>query len=236
VSDFERKRLARAFKVQTVDEARSFSGHGSVFDDPHPTSSWALPSDWQDIVKQGAFKRALAEGKKSGAPPAMLFQHDQDNVIGRYTTVAEDGDGLLLEGKVAQSAKTPAGGDIYELLAMGALTGLSIGFKPTKFKLDEKARTREILEVDLYEVSIVTIPGQSIARVADVKAMRASPVELKRHLEESLREAGLSRSEAKALIASGFKALDLRDADQVDLSSLSAAVTSLIPQIRRSTA
>lgn len=235
MSDFERKRLAKAFKVQTVDETRSFSGHGSVFDDPHPTSSWALPSDWQDVMKPGAFRKTLADHKKLGTQPAMLFQHDCDNVIGAYSTVVEDADGLLVEGKIAQSAHTPAGGDIYELMAMGGLGGLSIGFMPTKVKMDEKARTREILEVSLHELSVVTMPGQASARVADVKALRSNPAELKRHLEDALRDAGLSRTEAKAFLADGFRALDLRDADQVDLQAvLSAAVTSLIPQIPRS--
>jgi hypothetical protein len=215
VSDFERKRLAKAFKVQTVDEQRSFSGHGSVFDDPHPTSSWALPMDWQDVMKPGAFRRTLADHKKLGTSPALLFQHDTDNPIGAYANVAEDGDGLLLEGKIAQSAKTPAGADIYELMAMGGLNGLSIGFRAVKSKLDEKAKTREILEVELWEVSVVTIPGQSSARVADVKALREDPTQLKRHLESSLRDAGLSRTEAKAVLARGFPGLGMYDPTEV---------------------
>lgn len=229
MSDIERKRLAKAFRVQTVDEIRSFSGHGSVFDDPHPTSSWALPMDWTDVVKPGAFKRTLADHKKLGTLPAMFYQHDPDNLIGAYSSVIEDGDGLQLEGKVAQSAKTPAGADIYELLSMGALTGLSIGFRPIKVRLDEKTKTREIQEAELHEVSLVTIPGQGSARVEDVKALRDDPSKLKRHLEEALRDAGLSRTEAKAFLADGFKALDLRDADPEALkSALSEAVTQTI--------
>lgn len=210
MSDLEIKRLAKPFRVQTTDAARSFAGHGSVFDDPHPTSSWALSMDWVDVVKPGAFKKTLAEHKKRGTVPAMLFQHDWDNVIGAYSEVSEDDDGLNLSGKLAQSAKTPAGADLYELVSMGALTGLSIGFRPVKVKLDEKAKTRELLEVDLHEVSIVTIPGNANARIQDVKS--ADPARVKRRIEDALRDAGLSRQEAKALIADGFKGLSLRDA------------------------
>lgn len=224
MSDFERKRLARAFKVQTVDEQRSFSGHGSVFDDPHPTSAWALPMDWQDVMKPGAFKKTMAEHKKLGTLPAMFYQHDWDNLIGAYSKIEEDADGLLLEGKVAQSARTPAGGDVYELMTMGALTGLSIGFRAVKVKLDEKMKCREIMEVDLQEVSLVTIPGNGSARISDVKSLKDDPSKMKRHLEETLRDAGLSRTEAKAFLADGFKALSLRDAGDEELLHLAALV------------
>lgn len=215
MSAIERRRLSKPFKAQTsADETRSFSGHGSVFDDPHPTSSWRLPPDWQDVTKPGAFRKTLAEHRKAGTMPAMLYNHDMDNPIGCYSEMAEDGDGLVLTGKVAESAKTPAGADIYELMSMGALTGLSIGFMVTKCKEDAKSKTREISEVELLETSVVTIPLQSSARVADVRS--ADPAILKRQIEAALRDAGLSRSEAKAFIASGFGALALRDAAAAD--------------------
>ncbi len=172
------------------------------------TSSWSLPMDYMDVVRPGAFKKTLAEHKRRGTMPAMLFNHDMDNLVGCYTRVEEDGDGLLLEGKIAASAKTPAGADVYELMSMGALSGMSIGFRCTKMKLDEKAKTREILEVELPETSIVTIPAQSSARVTDVKSALTI-----RHLEDALRDAGLSRAEAKALLSGGMKSVSsLRDA------------------------
>lgn len=222
MSDIERKRLARPFKVSTTeDKARTFQGHGSVFDDPHPTSSWALPSDYQDIVRPGAFKKTLAQFKKAGTQPAMCFNHDWGHLVGVYTSVAEDGDGLALEGKIAESARQPTGEDLYELCSMGALTGLSIGFAPVKTRIDDKAKTREILEVDLIEISLATIPGQDSARISDVKS--ADPARLKRQIEEALRDVGLSRTEAKAFIADGFKALALRDAAADDEEAKTAS-------------
>lgn len=210
--DIERKRLAKPFKVSaTEDKARTFQGHGSVFDDPHPTSSWALPSDYMDVMRPGAFKKALANFKKAGTMPAMFFNHDWDHVVGAYTSVSEDEDGLAVEGKIATSARQPTGEDLYELVSMGALSGLSIGFATVKSKVDEKAKTREILEVDLFEISFATIPGQGSARITDVKS--ADPAQIKRQIEEALRDVGLSRNQAKAFIADGFKALALRDAE-----------------------
>lgn len=221
MNDLEIKRLGKPFRLQAaVDEKRSFSGHASVFDDPHPTSSWALPSDWMDIVRPGAFKKALAEHKKAGTLPAMFFNHDWDHLVGAYSSVSEDEDGLGLEGKIASSAKQDTGEDLYELMSMGALSGMSIGFAPVRWKLDEKTRTRELLEVTLPEISLATIPGQSKARISDVKS--ADPAQIKRRIEEALRDAGLSRTEAKAFIAQGFGALALRDAAATDEAKAAA--------------
>lgn len=210
IARIEVKRLAKPFKVQAAqDEKRTFAGHGSVFDDPHPTSSWALPPDFMDIVRPGAFKKALAEHKRIGTLPALLFDHDVGHLIGVYNAVAEDEDGLSVEGKIAQSARAETGEDIYELVSMGALTGLSIRFIPVRFKVDEKSKTRELIELTLPEISLTPFPGQAKARVEDVKS--AQPAHLKRIVEEALRDAGHSREESKAII-SAIASPALRDA------------------------
>ena len=234
VFDREEKRLAKPFRyVAQPDDEGLFSGHGAVFDDSHPTSSWRLPPDWTDTLKAGAFKKTLGEHKKLGTMPAMLLQHSSyDLPVGTWVQAEEDDTGLKLSGKLA--TKTATGKDVYELLKIGALTGLSIGFTATKVKLDEKAKVREILEVELFEVSVVTIPGIASARVTDVKRQAGGPAVTTRSLEAALRDAGLSRSEAKAVLASGFKALDLRDAGsgtadapQFDPSQLLAGLRAL---------
>jgi len=212
VIEREEKRLAKPFRyVAQTDEEGLFSGHGAVFEDSHPTSSWRLPPDWTDTLKAGAFKKTLAEHKKLGTMPAMLLQHSSYGLpVGTWLQAEEDDAGLKVSGKLA--TKTATGADVYELLKIGALTGLSIGFTPTKVKLDEKTKVREILEVELHEVSIVTIPGIAAARVTDVKRAPGAPL-TPRNLEAALRDAGLSRSEAKALIAGGLNAVaELRDA------------------------
>ena len=143
VLEREEKRLAKPFRyVAQADDEGLFSGHGAVFDDSHPTSSWRLPPDWTDTLKSGAFKKTLAEHKKLGTLPAMLLQHSSyDLPVGTWVSAEEDDTGLKLSGKLA--TKTATGKDVYELLKIGALTGLSIGFTPSKVKLDEKAKVRE---------------------------------------------------------------------------------------------
>jgi HK97 family phage prohead protease len=208
----EFKRLAPPFKVETKDEDRTFVGHGAVFDRPHPTSSWMLGRDWKDRIDPAAFDAALSEHASLGTIPAMLFNHDLDNVVGAYSAVIKDRDGLRVEGKIAQSAKTPAGADLYELMKMGAVTGLSIGFTPSKVQLDEKAKVRTLQSVELHEISVVSIPANPAARVEDVKGLLESPKIFERQLRDAL---GLSREQAKRLMSGGWAAL-LRDAGDAD--------------------
>jgi len=207
----ETKRLPKPFQVVVTDEKGTFEGHGAVFNKLHPTSSWMLDYDWQDQIAPGAFARTLAEHEKLGTKPALLYMHNRGDVIGAYSSLEEDSDGLKVVGQVSLSAKVPSGASIYELMKMGGLTGLSIGFRATKFELDEDAKVRTILEANLTECSIVDIPGGPSARISDVKSGDAG---VKQALESALRDAGLSRREAKALLANGFEAL--RDAAAED--------------------
>lgn len=192
-----------------------FSGYGAIFDEPHQTSSWQVPSDWSDVVKPGAFERTLAEHAARGTRPAMLLQHDMGEPIGVWTSTVEDARGLAVEGQLTIEVADVA--DTYKLMKSGAIPGLSIGFSVANAALNEKTRTREILEVDLYEISAVTIPAISGAQIEDVKSavFERDPRNI-RELESILRDAGLTRSEAKALCAEGFKALSgQRDADDI---------------------
>lgn len=212
IRELEQKRLGRPLKIKSADDQGMFEGHGAVFEELHPTSSWRLPPDWQDQILPGAFAKTLAEHKARGTLPAMLYMHERGNVIGAWREMSEDDDGLSVKGQIETTAKAPSGATLYGLLKIGALNAMSIGFTPGKVELDEKKKIRSIVELDLSELSLVDIPGIASARVTDVK--NADPARLKRRIEEALRDAGLSREEAKALIADGFKAL--RDAAPED--------------------
>jgi HK97 family phage prohead protease len=210
------------FAADDGAEARTFTGYGAVFGNV---------DSYGDVIEKGAFKKTLAEANKTGSWPAMLMQHggwgmsaDDLTPVGIWTEFAEDDNGLLLTGKLAE---TPRGSEAYGLLKMTprpALNGLSIGYRAKKFtvgtKLDEPRRT--LHEVDLIEVSLVTFPANPKARIGSVKSSDGLSV---RDAEKALREAGFSSNEAKAILAKGFTAIDHRDGDARSDGRLDDAVT-----------
>jgi len=188
-------RLSRPFEVKELSDSGTISGYGSVFG----------VKDWyEDIVAPGAFSSSLAQRK-----PLMLWQHDTAAPIGVWAVAKEDEKGLYLEGQLA--LKTQQGLEAYELLKLKALDGLSIGFNTLRYEYDEKTDVRTLLEIDLWEVSPVSFPANEASRVTAVKSTREAGYQIDiRLLEEALRDAGLTRTEAKSVLRSGFAAL--RDA------------------------
>lgn len=181
-------------------------GYGAVF---------GTVDSYNDVVAKGAFDASLAESAKSGIQPAMLWQHDPGEPIGVWTSLKEDAKGLLVKGQLAD---TQRGRDALTLLKMGALTGLSIGYSTVSYQYDEKTDIRTLTEVKLWEVSPVTFPANSDARVSRVKSADLSVNEF----EEILRDVGFSRQEAKRIAASGFHEGRQRDVDVAPIESVRA--------------
>ncbi|MEN9903695.1 MAG: hypothetical protein RLZZ555_260 [Pseudomonadota bacterium] len=172
------------FKIKAVSEDGLFSGYGSVF---------GVVDSYQEVVAAGAFKESL-----DSRMPSLLWQHRSGEPIGVYTSVKEDNIGLHVEGKLA--LKTARGAEAYELLKMGAISGLSIGFITREDSYDRVTGVRTLKKVDLWEVSLVTFPANDAARVANVKSIES--IKSLADAEAFLREAGgLSKREAVAMLA-----------------------------------
>ena len=112
-----------------------------------------------DIVRPGAFAARLMRRGAGGV--RMLYQHEASEPIGVWTSMREDDRGLYVEGHIQPSG--PRGQTALTLLRSGAVDGLSIGYRPERVR--PIASGRELLEVDLWEVSIVTFPMLSDARL-----------------------------------------------------------------------
>lgn len=183
----------------------TFTGYGSIFN---------IVDLGGDVVAPGAFSTAIAAAKQSGVWPALLMQHGMDAAgdtpVGIYLDMKEDEVGLWLQGKLAP---TPRGQEAYTLMKMQprpAISGLSIGYIPKSWEYGDRdgKRVRVLKAVDLLEVSLVTFPMNTQARVTEVKS--ASTI---RDAERALRDAGFSAKDAKAILAEGFKSISTRDAD-----------------------
>ena len=129
-----------------------FAGYAAVFD---------RPDRGGDVVRAGAFARALKTGP--GAVP-LLWQHEAGRPIGRIEYLREDRRGLRV---IARLSASGAGREAAALLREGAVSGLSFGYRVREASGD---RPRELKDLDLVEVSLVTFPMQPRARVHAVEA------------------------------------------------------------------
>ena len=135
-----------------ITEAGDFAGYASVFN---------VRDDAGDIVLPGAFRRSLE--RTGPAAVRMLWQHDVGRPIGVWRDIREDNRGLFVRGRLALS--TAAGREAAELIRIGAVDGLSIGFRTIRASRDRLRKARLLHEVELWEISLVTFPMLRSARI-----------------------------------------------------------------------
>lgn len=146
-----------AARLNVEAEEGMFSGYAAVFE---------RVDQGRDIIAQGAFSRSLREGGVQAVK--LLWQHDPKTPIGRIEMLREDSNGLFMRGRL--SLDSIKGRDAYALMRMGALDGLSIGYRVRQAEADKMRSIRRLIDIDLWEVSVVTFPMQSAARVRAVKS------------------------------------------------------------------
>lgn len=115
----------------------AFAGYAAVFD---------VVDRAGDVMRRGAFAGA-------GVVP-LLWQH-RGVAVGSLSVVGEDARGLRVEGVVEDL-------ELARLVRAGAVAGLSVGYRAISVRQGVR---RELLSVDLVEVSLVAVPMQVLARV-----------------------------------------------------------------------
>ncbi len=123
-----------------------FAGYAALFD---------IADAGRDTIRRGAFARTLAA---RAAPLPLYWQHRPDQPIGVIEHAAEDARGLRVIARIDRPASRAA-----RLLADRQVTGLSFGFRTRAAR--QSPAGRELLEVELFEVSLVTHPLHPMARV-----------------------------------------------------------------------
>lgn len=188
--------------VEVKDDARSVKGYASVFGDV---------DSYGDTIVKGAYA-ATIKANARGLP--MLWQHNTDNLIGRWTVLKEDDKGLMVEGRLTPGHSMAE--DVYASLKNGDVDGMSIGFSiPAGGSSERGDGVRVLKKIDLREVSVVVMPADRNALISAVKAADMQRREFRALLQKAMRDAGceLSRKDAEALLDSGFGALTaMRDA------------------------
>lgn len=184
-----------------------------------------------DVVMAGAYSQSLRAMKADGRKVKMLWQHDPSHPIGVWDEVQEDSKGLWVKGRILSEVEK--GREAIALIGNKSIDGLSIGYKTKQSDRDSKGN-RRLLEVELWEVSLVTFPMLQSAKIMAMKSVddlrEGNAAPLKRAVEEFLREAGYSNTEAKAgASALASKIGAMREAG-ANLDELAALLRARLPQ------
>lgn len=192
--------LGFQFKVDDLDLASGvFRGLGASFHN----------IDRQlDVCRPGCFKRTLEE--RNGDPLPMLWSHRTDEPIGRWTEAAEVKEGLAVTGELLLSVARAR--EVKDLLRSGIVKGLSIGYgvAPGGSRMD--GEVRELVDVDLYEVSCCVFP-------ANPRALVTAPPKSTKEWDQFFRSAGFSRRDAEKLTHAASRAMG-DPAEEAEISEL----------------
>lgn len=138
-------------------------------------STWIRKADsWGDVVAKGAFTRTLKERWNGGKGIPFIWAHQIDNLKSFIGTAVADEDEKGLHF-IAQFDDTEEAQKVRQLYKDGRLRKFSFAYDVLKagmVTLEDNSKAQELQEVDLYEISAVTVPANDDASVVDVKAGR----------------------------------------------------------------
>ena len=143
------------FEIKSLGEDGTFAGYASVF---------SVVDSQRDAVQPGAFRESL---KSRREPVQLLWQHQWESPIGTIEALFEDARGLFVKGRLLLEVARAR--EAYALLKAGVIRGLSIGYSVKRAKRDPQTGVRQLMAVDLWEISLVTIPANEAAQVTVVK-------------------------------------------------------------------
>ena len=178
----------KSFSVKYRDE-----GNGSI---EGYASTWIRePDSYGDIVAAGAFSKTLKERWNGGKGIPLLWAHQMDQLksfIGK-ADADEDEKGLHF---VAQFDDTEEAQRVRELYKDGRLKSFSFAYDTLDWapiELEDGRKANELRELDLFEISCVTVPANSDATVVDIKSGRRNSAkdldtmaEIESHLKEAM--------------------------------------------------
>lgn len=209
--------FACEIKLAVADDAKdgAIEGYGAVFN---------LMDRGGDIILPGAFAKSLNELQSRGGNVPMLWQHRTSEPIGVWNALSEDSYGLKVAGELILDV--PQASAARALLRRKAINGLSIGYITRDADIDRQTGVRRIKELELFEISLVTMPMMPEAIVSDVKAWFDD-----KKCERAMRDAGLSIRESK-IATSVVRKMSFRDGGKTEPASRDG-VTDVLLELRK---
>jgi len=151
----EYRRRASSLECRAAAEARVFAGYAAVFN-----SETNIGDYFVETIAPGAFTQAL----KGNGDVVALFNHEEDHVLGRRSAgtlrLSEDSKGLAVE---IDPPDTSLGRDLAVSIGRGDINAMSFAFRAIDERWtdpgDGTLPRRQILSLELIDVSIVTFPA-----------------------------------------------------------------------------
>lgn len=197
------------FKADSISDVGIFEGYAATYD---------LDRQY-DVIERGAFAETISKG----VDWPILWQHQRQEPIGVNLAAAEDSRGLAIKGQL--NLEVQRGREAFSLMKQGALKALSIGFSigqnDAKFDESGKIPVRRISKLQMFEYSPVTFPANERALIQRIKANEEVT---EREFEEFLRDAGFSRTKAKAIVSRGYRGIQREADDSSVMATLAAAI------------
>lgn len=178
----------KSFSVKYRDE-----GNGSI---EGYASTWIRePDSYGDVVKEGAFTNTLKERWNGGKGIPLLWAHQMDQLKSFIGSADADEDEKGLHF-IAKFDDTEEAQRVRELYKDGRLKSFSFAYDVKDWapiELEDGRKANELRELDLFEISCVTVPANSDATVTEVKSGRRNSAkdldtmaEIESHLKEAM--------------------------------------------------
>jgi len=171
------RRTFQLEEIRAVEDGKTLriSGHAAVFN-----KKSEVIFGFREIVLPGAFKKTIDE-----ADIRALWNHDPNFVLGRNKAgtlrLKEDDRGLKTDIDLPD---TQFARDLYHSIKRGDVDQMSFGFRTVtdKWKTENSEAVRELVEVELFDVSPVTFPAYP---QTDINAR----AEVRSYYEQKIKEA-----------------------------------------------
>lgn len=154
---------------------RKLSGYAATF------GTEAKIADFTEVIRIGAFTDSIRDAERD---ILALIDHSPQRLLGRTRSgtlhLAEDSKGLAFAIDVPD---TQEGRDMLALAERGDLGGMSFGFRVPKGGDVWNGNRRELVKVDLVEVSIITAWPAYDGTVVQARAARPALQRACRYLE-----------------------------------------------------
>lgn len=156
-------------EIRSEGDGNTLVGYAAIFDSP------SEPMPFTEYVKRGAFSKTINDG----ADVRLLIDHEGVPLARSKSgtlVLEEDDKGLRVEAEL--DPNNPDAARIMSAMKRGDLNQMSFAFRTIKDNWNNDRSVRELREVQLFDVSVVTFPAyeETVAELRNKNVCVTVPV------------------------------------------------------------